>query len=1461
MVPLTVIRRVAGTARSLVRSAAAIAYLLSLATYAPAQDAATGRVALPALRQSLPAGGSVAGDVPVSQPVPAVTVELKRSAAQQADLDDYLSSVRTKGSANYHQWLTPAQFAARFAPAAADVAPVTSWLAAQGLQVTTVSPGGMRLSVSGTAAQVASAFKIRLRRYGLASGNRVQVDGTPTVPDSLASAVLAVGGLDATSAITTDAVAGLEASVDANAAAVVAVDLADASGSAEELNAVLEQASAQGQTVVLQHVAAAVLPARALVLTSAAASAAGATPATADSADVTTTPRPEWQVAPGLPADALRAMPDAAVADGNALTAALQQVITKAASRQGEVAATFYTLATAKGVFTHADPTVPVGTWTAADGLGTVDPVALLKAWPYGVTAPNSTTIALSAHTVTHGSNITLTATVTGSSGTPTGTVSFGSSQSGTLGSSPLDSTGVAIYTVNTLAGGQYGFQGTYSGDTTYSMSTTNIDTATVNPEAAAVTGSMTSTVAVGGTLPVLVTVKSPSGVGTPAGTVTVNPYGTNLGQTAYTGTLAATSTAGTSSATVSVPASNAGSFTFQTNCTTDASFSCYQPASFAVTVGKATPTVKLAQTGTATAANLTATVAAPSGSNSAAVAPSGTVQFLDGTTVLGSGTVNSSGVATYSGALGTGTTHSVSATYQGDANYVTASSNATPATKTTPTVTLTTAAASTGASLQAVVAGGSASTTVPTGNVQFLDGTTALGTSALNSTGVAYYTGTYSSATGHSITAAYAGDTNFNSATSNVLGSSAKATPTAVLSQTSAAGAATTALSVTVASPTTGGTVPTGSVQFLDGTTVLSTSSLSASGVATYSGTLSTTVAHSITASYLGDTNYNAVTSNAVAIAASTALIQTTTALTSSSGYSGPYGTVFSLISVVTPASYVAAGTAPTGTITLMDSGVSVGTGTLSAGTVTIPVSTLSVGTHSLIAMYGGDTNYAASSSAAVVITITPLTATIAATLSPTGSIPYGYNANLAITVTAASGTLGPTGTVTATVSGNNGTYTATLAATTGSLVSTANISFPVPPPGTYTITVTCNTNITCNTATVKLTTTKGYTTTTINGLTPTSPQAGTSVSISATVANSGSGTGMYTYSGTVSFYSNNKFLGSGAVVNGIATATITFLSTSTQSVTAVYSGDVNWNGSTSQPVSVTPTPIPASITLNASTLSGIVGQNITLTAAVSSGITNTTLIPTGSVAFYDTFNGVVVNLGSAPLLSNGLNTAYAQLSTTGLRPGTHDIIAVYAGDSVFLKTTSTDLIVNIGDFTLTFLPTALNVSSGSTATGILTVTGLDGYSGTIALGCSTAADTQSSCALLPSAVATGGTAQFTVTTTKNSASLVRTFARLPPARKVAGAALLGGLFSLLLARRRKHLAALLVLLLVAMVAGGGCTQVASTDTSTTITTGTGTTAPSGTPLGTMNLTITAASIDSPVNARHTYLIPVNVQ
>jgi Bacterial Ig-like domain (group 3)/FG-GAP-like repeat len=61
-----------------------------------------------------------------------------------------------------------------------------------------------------------------------------------------------------------------------------------------------------------------------------------------------------------------------------------------------------------------------------------------------------------------------------------------------------------------------------------------------------------------------------------------------------------------------------------------------------------------------------TATVTPGSGAS----APTGTVNFLDGTTVVGSGTLNGSGVATFPTATLAPGAHSISAVYQGDLNF-----------------------------------------------------------------------------------------------------------------------------------------------------------------------------------------------------------------------------------------------------------------------------------------------------------------------------------------------------------------------------------------------------------------------------------------------------------------------------------------------------------------------------------------------------------------------------------------------------------------------------------------------------------------------------------------------------------------------------------------------------------------------------------------------------------------------
>jgi hypothetical protein len=64
------------------------------------------------------------------------------------------------------------------------------------------------------------------------------------------------------------------------------------------------------------------------------------------------------------------------------------------------------------------------------------------------------------------------------------------------------------------------------------------------------------------------------------------------------------------------------------------------------------------------------------------------------------------------------------------------------------------------------------------------------------------------------------------------------------------------------------GGNVkPTGTVTFLDGTTVLGTVAVNAAGVATYITKALPNGSNSITARYSGDSNYVAVTSSAVSV------------------------------------------------------------------------------------------------------------------------------------------------------------------------------------------------------------------------------------------------------------------------------------------------------------------------------------------------------------------------------------------------------------------------------------------------------------------------------------------------------------------------------------------------------------------------------------------------------------------
>ena len=170
-----------------------------------------------------------------------------------------------------------------------------------------------------------------------------------------------------------------------------------------------------------------------------------------------------------------------------------------------------------------------------------------------------------------------------------------------------------------------------------------------------------------------------------------------------------------------------------------------------------------------------------------------------------------------------------------------------------------------------ATVTGPAGNTTVPTGTVNFLDGTTTLGSGTLNGSGVATYSTSTLSAGSHSITAAYAGDTNFLGSTSAIL---TQVVNTAVLLSTTttlasspnpSAPSQSVTFTASVAGPTGATATPTGSVTFLDGTTSMGSGTLDANAKGTLSTSTLSAGSHSITAQYSGDSTFAGSTSSPV--------------------------------------------------------------------------------------------------------------------------------------------------------------------------------------------------------------------------------------------------------------------------------------------------------------------------------------------------------------------------------------------------------------------------------------------------------------------------------------------------------------------------------------------------------------------------------------------------------------------
>jgi subtilase family serine protease len=142
--------------------------------------------------------GTVVGPAAATQRM-TVQVWLAPSATTAAAA--YATAVSTPGNAQFHHYLSPDAYTARFGATTASAAAVTSWLSGAGLAQVHADRGRDYVSATATVAKLQSALGVRIERYRVAGTNGKSTiatsnDRAVSVPSTLAADILGVTGLN-----------------------------------------------------------------------------------------------------------------------------------------------------------------------------------------------------------------------------------------------------------------------------------------------------------------------------------------------------------------------------------------------------------------------------------------------------------------------------------------------------------------------------------------------------------------------------------------------------------------------------------------------------------------------------------------------------------------------------------------------------------------------------------------------------------------------------------------------------------------------------------------------------------------------------------------------------------------------------------------------------------------------------------------------------------------------------------------------------------------------------------------------------------------------------------------------------------------------------------------------------------------------------------------------------------------
>jgi hypothetical protein len=386
-------------------------------------------------------------------------------------------------------------------------------------------------------------------------------------------------------------------------------------------------------------------------------------------------------------------------------------------------------------VFTPTAPGARTGTLTLADnGVSTSQSVNLSGT---GLDVTPSISVSCSQNPIIYGSQTTACTTTVGN---------------GATGSVVWTINGTA-WTTNTLSGGMAsagGFAGYSAGS--YTIAVTYQGDADNNPASASTTLTISKA-------PLTITPNAASrsyGVANPVFTGSITGMLAGDGITAtYASAATATTVAGVYSSggnaissTLSDPNGKLGNYTVTLNVGT-------------LTITQVMPTVTLTSPTNPATFGTSITFTAQTASSA-----TGTMSFLDGATLLGTGTI-SGGVATFTtNTLSTGS-HSLTASYPGDTNYSAAFSPVVTQVITKASATMSMTSSKNPSNYGDVVtftvtAAGVAGLPNPSGTVTVSDGSTVLAVVTLNGSGVATDAVQTLNVGSHSLLVVYGGDANY---------------------------------------------------------------------------------------------------------------------------------------------------------------------------------------------------------------------------------------------------------------------------------------------------------------------------------------------------------------------------------------------------------------------------------------------------------------------------------------------------------------------------------------------------------------------------------------------------------------------------------------------------------------------------------------------------------------------------